>query len=369
MKADRPQIWYDVSSQAGVDSSLLSAVFNSPIHCLLANPSQLSALNPPTHIKIACRVQEAQGLEEVAEKADIFVSSSKDYLALAKKKGLLSAYYGTIKDGLSLDDCRAMIGHVDYLVAKLLDETNIPLELIIAEAQNTHTAVIKETENWQQALVNLGVLERGCDGVLLSSASIQEIVELKRKLMEIEESPLLLAEAEVVALKHVGMGHRGCIDTISMMEMDEGMVVGSTSQGGILVCSEVHPLPYMNTRPFRVNAGAVHSYVWAPNGSTEYMTDLKVGSKILAVNTHGKARPVVTGRVKIEVRPLLLMEARVGEATVNVILQDDWHVRVFGADGKPKNCTTLKPGDKLLAHVCEPGRHVGIKVNETIIER
>lgn len=369
MKVDGPQIWYDISSQTDRNPSLLSTVFNAPIHCILANPEQLSGLNPPTHVKIACRVQEARELEAATKKAHIFVSSSKDCLNLARQKGLATAYYGTIKDSLSLDECRAMIGHVDYLAVRLLDETNIPLELIVAEAQNANTIVIKETKNWQDALVTLGVLEKGCDGILLSSVSIQEIFELKKKLMEIQESHLPLVEGEVVTLKHVGMGHRACIDTISLMELDEGMVVGSTSQGGILVCSEVHPLPYMNTRPFRVNAGAVHSYVWAPNGATEYITDLAVGSRLLAVSTQGKARPVATGRVKIEVRPLLLIEANVQEATVNVILQDDWHVRVFGADGKPKNCTTLKPGEKLLAHVCEPGRHVGIKVDETIIER
>ena len=31
----------------------------------------------------------------------------------------------------------------------------------------------------------------------------------------------------------------------------------------ILCVSETHPLPYMPTRPFRVNAGAIHSYTLA----------------------------------------------------------------------------------------------------------
>ncbi|MFQ5683292.1 MAG: 3-dehydroquinate synthase II [Candidatus Binatia bacterium] len=368
MKAGNPQIWYNIASETGLSASLLSLVFNSPIHCILANPAQISGLNPPTHIKIACTVRTDQELAEATRNAHIIVSSSEELLTRAKKKGFATAYYGTVKDGPSLDECRAMRGHADYLVVKLLDETNIPLELILAEAQNSNTVIIKEAKNCQEAVVTLGVMEKGSDGILFSSASVQEVVELKNKLIEIQESDLSLSEAEVVTLKHVGLGHRACIDTTSLMGMDEGMIVGSTSQGGLLICSEVHPLPYMNTRPFRVNAGAVHSYVWAPNGVTEYMTDLRVSSKILAVTTQGRARPVVTGRVKIEVRPLLLLEARVQETTVNVILQDDWHVRVFGADGKPKNCTTLKPGDRLLGHICEPGRHVGIKINETILE-
>ena len=49
-------------------------------------------------------------------------------------------------------------------------------------------------------------------------------------------------------------------------------------------------------------------------------------------------------------------------------MQDDWHVRVFSDDGKPLNITELKQGDKVLGHTTEPGRHVGIRVNEHIIE-
>jgi len=165
------------------------------------------------------------------------------------------------------------------------------------------------------------------------------------------------------------MGYRGCVDTTTLFEKDEGMLVGSTSAGGLLVCAEVHHLPYMNLRPFRVNAGAVHSYLWGPRLS-EYITDLAPGSEALAVSSKGVARPVCVGRVKIEVRPLRLIEALAEDGTkLNLFIQDDWHVRVFDADGLPRNCTMLEVGDHLLAHVCEPGRHVGIKVEETIDER
>jgi 3-dehydroquinate synthase II/3-amino-4-hydroxybenzoic acid synthase len=49
-------------------------------------------------------------------------------------------------------------------------------------------------------------------------------------------------------------------------------------------------------------------------------------------------------------------------------MQDDWHVRIFSDDAKPLNITELRPGDKVLGHVAVPGRHVGIKVDEHIIE-
>ena len=63
------------------------------------------------------------------------------------------------------------------------------------------------------------------------------------------------------------------------------MIVGSTSRGGLLVSSETHYLPYMVTRLFRVNAGAVHSYIFTPNGETQYLSELKSGSVVTIVDT------------------------------------------------------------------------------------
>ena len=75
------------------------------------------------------------------------------------------------------------------------------------------------------------------------------------------------------------------------------------------------------------------------------------------------------GRVKTEVRPLRLIEVEFGGGErVNVFMQDDWHVRLFTAEGTPGHVSELRPGDRVLGHVAAPGRHVGIKVEETIRE-
>ena len=129
------------------------------------------------------------------------------------------------------------------------------------------------------------------------------------------------------------------------------MLIGSTSEGGILVSSETHFLPYMELRPFRVNAGAVHSYVWAPDGMTAYLTELKAGSRLLCVDTEGNTREVSVGRVKTELRPLLKIEVEAEGVNINVIVQDDWHIRILGGNGEPRNASTLKPGDELLAYI------------------
>jgi 3-dehydroquinate synthase class II len=177
-----------------------------------------------------------------------------------------------------------------------------------------------------------------------------------------------LKEATVTAIKPTGMGSRVCIDTTSDLTQDEGMILGSTSSGGLLTCSETHFLPYMNLRTFRVNAGGIHLYVWGPNDQAVYLSDLKAGDKIYVVNSSGEARAVTVGRLKIESRPLLYIECEIEGIKINTFIQDDWHVRMFGSKGEIRPSSEIKVGDKLLGYLDKPGRHVGLKIDETIKE-
>jgi len=125
----------------------------------------------------------------------------------------------------------------------------------------------------------------------------------------------------------------------------------------------------MELRPFRVNAGGVHSYVYGFGDRTDYMTELRSGSEVMIVEKSGKTRRACVGRVKTEIRPLRLIEVTFeGGERVSILMQDDWHVRIFSPEGTPLNITELVPGSKVLGYVTAPGRHVGIKVNEHIVE-
>jgi 3-dehydroquinate synthase class II len=62
---------------------------------------------------------------------------------------------------------------------------------------------------------------------------------------------------------------------------------------------------YINSRPFRVNAGAVHAYVQAPGGKTAYLSELKSGAEVLVADAAGRAKTAVVGRCKIETRPMV----------------------------------------------------------------
>lgn len=248
------------------------------------------------------------------------------------------------------------------------EDADLPrVRRLLASAQSTRTRVVKELRSGAEASVVAGVLETGPAGVLLSGDDLADLGPVAAALRAGQEERRELVPLEVMRAAPAGMGHRGCVDTASLFGPDEGMLVGSTSAGGVLVCAEVHHLPYMNLRPFRVNAGAVHSYVFGPT-ATAYITELRAGERAYAVRADGRFREVLVGRLKVELRPLRLIVARHGDVEVNVLLQDDWHVRVMSEDHQPLNLTEVRAGSQLLGYVCEPGRHVGIKVTEQISE-
>ncbi|MBO3460029.1 3-dehydroquinate synthase II [Aetokthonos hydrillicola Thurmond2011] len=258
----------------------------------------------------------------------------------------------------------------NWTVIYFKDPTKIPLEIVIAAAENANGKIITIAKDIEEAEIILGVLEKGSHGVMLAPRSLTDAVELATICHQIKKIQIPLEELEVTKITHIGMGERACIDTCSYFEKDEGILIGSFSKGMILVASETHPLPYMPTRPFRVNAGAIHSYAVSNITRTNYLSELNVGHKILAVDCQGKSREIVIGRVKIEIRPLLSINAvsTTGE-TVNLIVQDDWHVRVLGPNNKVLNVTELTPGELLLGYLASSGRHVGFPVQEYCLEK
>lgn len=366
---ESPEIWFDLASGAPADPQILAKALHSPISGLLVRPSDGAPVEISDRVRRGWLIQGEGELARVSDPGEMVVSPSFDVVSQARSRGHPVGILWRVCDAATLEKACELLAQVDYLFLKLVDETNIPLELVLARAQPTRVRVIKSVETVEEALVALGVLEHGCHGILLAPRDLESVARIAHELTARPTHRLDLVEAEIVGLQYAGMGHRACVDTTTLMATDEGMIVGSTSSGGLLACSEVHPLPYMNTRPFRVNAGAIHSYLWGPGQLAGYLTDLSAGSEVLAVSTSGEARAVRVGRVKIEVRPLLKIEAVSGDVSVNLFAQDDWHVRIFGADGRPSGVTTLKPGDKVLGYVCEPGRHVGIKISETIVEQ
>jgi 3-dehydroquinate synthase II/3-amino-4-hydroxybenzoic acid synthase len=311
--------------------------------------------------------------EDAFGTVDVIASGNPDILAEARARDYRTCLRMHIADRAALERCIALAAVHDYVLVSFLDPTNIPLELLIATLQPTATRLVKEiarADDVDDAVVALGVMEVGSEGVSYTPASHDALSAFMERIEETECRSIPVDVATITRSEPLGMGMRSCIDTTTLMSPTEGLLVGSTSSGGILCCPEVFFLPYMELRPFRVNAGAVHSYVFNVDDRTDYMSELKAGHALMLVDKTGRTRKAYVGRVKTEVRPLRLIEAEFANGTrVNVILQDDWHVRVFSADGLPLNITHLKVGDRVLGYVTQPGRHVGIRVTEQILEK
>jgi 3-amino-4-hydroxybenzoic acid synthase len=249
-------------------------------------------------------------------------------------------------------------------VVSFADPTKIPLEIVLAAADRSAGQLVTACGDLEEAAIVLDVLERGSDGVLLAPSDASEVFALAR-LLEASSPQVELTTLVVDHIEHHGLGDRVCVDTCTHFAEDEGILVGSYSAGFILCCGETHPLPYMPTRPFRVNAGALHSYVLGPGNRTNYLSELHSGSVTLAVSADGKTRRVVVGRAKTESRPLLTITARsADDVVVSLTVQDDWHVRVLGPGGKVLNVTALRGGDELLGYLATDQRHVGFPIGE-----
>ncbi|MEZ7198416.1 3-dehydroquinate synthase II family protein [Pseudodesulfovibrio karagichevae] len=243
----------------------------------------------------------------------------------------------------------------------------IPVENILAQVDS----LALECESLDRALLAAGILERGCDTIVVlpeGAADLKRIVaELK-----LSQGTMELSTATVTAIEPTGLGHRVCVDTISMLKRGQGMLIGNSSAFSFLVHAETESNPYVAARPFRVNAGAVHAYAQMPGDKTTYLEELSAGTDVLIVGADGATSLATVGRVKVEVRPMLLITAEVktasGVKTGQVFLQNAETIRVVSDKGDPVSVVTLKVGDKILVRTDEAGRHFGMRIKEDIKE-
>jgi len=257
---------------------------------------------------------------------------------------------------------------VDYLIINCLDWRVIPVENLIAKARGK-SELIAEVTTAEDAKLVLEALELGTDGVLLKTLSSIELSKAAKTVKE-QMPKITLTEAKIVSTKPISSGARVCVDTVDLMVPGEGMLVGCQSAGFFLVEAEVTENPYVNSRPFRVNAGAASNYTLTSLQGTRYLSELKAGDEVLVINREGKARVTNVGRSKIEFRPLLLIEAQVDDTKIKIILQNAETIRVVTPKAS-KSVTELKPNDEALVHIAaKGGRHFGVSVpEETVIEK
>lgn len=259
----------------------------------------------------------------------------------------------------------------DYTIVVGEDWTIIPLENLIARI-GEETELIAGVTSAEEAQTAYETLEIGADAVLLDSSDPDAIRETVAVRDQADRESLSLTWGTVTAIERAGSADRVCVDTGSLMEHEEGMLVGSMSRGLFFVHAETAESPYVASRPFRVNAGAVHAYVRTPGGETKYLSELESGDEVQVVDIEGNTREAVVGRAKIEKRPMFRVEAEVeteeGTDRVETLIQNAETIKVHTNEGRTA-ITDVTAGDDLLLYYEQTARHFGEAVEESIIEK
>jgi len=262
----------------------------------------------------------------------------------------------------------AVADEADYTIVVSEDWQIIPLENLIARV-GEETELVAGVQTAEDARTAYETLELGADAVLLDTDDVDEIRKTVEVRDELGREQLDLEYAEVTDIEQTGSADRVCIDTGSLMDHDEGMLVGSMARGLFFVHAETAESPYVASRPFRVNAGAVHAYVRTPDGGTKYLSELRSGDEVQVVDTGGHTREAIVGRAKIEKRPMFRVQAETADGDrIETLLQNAETIKVSTRDGRTA-VTDLEPGDEVLVHYAETATHFGERIEESIIEK
>jgi 3-dehydroquinate synthase II len=299
------------------------------------------------------------------------LSESKDLASIKrlKRKEKLVAAYVEISSKKHEKLASYLGKYADYLILLGKDWKVIPLENIIAKLQKEDVKLIAAVSDYEEAKLALETLEYGTDGVLLCPKDLSEIKKVAQLVEKIESESYQLKAGTVTRVESVGSGDRVCVDTCSIMGLGEGMLIGSYSKGLFLIHSESLESEYVASRPFRVNAGPVHAYVMTPGNKTRYLSEIEAGDEVLIVDKEGNSKNVVVGRVKIEKRPLMLVEAEYNGIILRTLLQNAETIRLVKEDGTPISVSELKVGDKIMIYLDPNARHFGMAIEESIIEK
>lgn len=257
---------------------------------------------------------------------------------------------------------------VEAVFVETTDWKIIPLENIIAELHGAKTKVYATAAELGEVKMLFSVLELGVDGVLLKTDQIEDVRKAMKELTSL--SSLDLSIGEIIEVREVGTGERACVDTASLLQDGEGLLVGNQAAFLFLLHNEAVGSKFTSPRPFRVNAGAIQCYTMMPNGRTQYLSELESGDDVLVVSRSGSIRTAVVGRVKIERRPLLLVKAEIDGRIGGILVQNAETIAFVGEGSTVIPATSIKKGDRVAIRTEKIlGRHFGMQVDEFVVEK
>ncbi len=259
---------------------------------------------------------------------------------------------------------RLRLGHP--VAVRWSQERVIPLENLVAARSRPDTLWVV-TQRVEEIPGFLGALEHGADTIVIELDS-SDAIDALEAVLERRAIPLTLERVPIQRVVPAGGGDRVIVDTTSLLRPEEGLLVGSSAAFLLHVASEAIGSRYTRPRPFRVNAGAAHSYTLLANGETRYLSELVAGDAVLVASPDGSSRSARVGRIKIERRPLVLIEIERGGRPFTIFLQEAETVRLTTPEGRIAT-TDLHAGNEVLGVSLVAGRHLGVAVAETIEER
>jgi 3-dehydroquinate synthase class II len=287
----------------------------------------------------------------------------------------------------SCDDARSMFEALAVGVDGVVLRTENPNEARrLAEYVSEDESSAAET---RRAAANSNLkYERGVLDSPTHASRAPGVREPSRRALE-------LTPATITKVTTLSTGDRVCVDCTSNFQPGEGLLVGSFARGLFLVHSEcLDSFGYVSQRPFRVNAGPVCSYVLLPDGRTGYLSELRAGDEVLCVASDGGFEKKTVGRIKLEKRQMVLVEAVIVDGdceeddhetdddrlcvdtgddgglrratTYACLLQNAETVRLVSdkASGAAVSVSVLKVGDTVLVHRLAGARHTGIEISD-----
>ena len=190
---------------------------------------------------------------------------------------------------------RSIAGSVNWILLEFGNWKMIPIENVIAACDGGPTKVAARITEQEQILGATFALEIGVDAILIPEDLIESGLIAKsqrgekatRTDIKENKNEFSLEELTITEVREGGIGDRFCVDLTSLLEIGEGMLVGSSASSLALIHSETVESEFVPTRPFRVNAGPANSYVLMSDNSTKYLSELKMGDEVMIVNSSG----------------------------------------------------------------------------------
>lgn len=308
-------------------------------------------------IWVDCRESD---LEKMAKKYRVkgIVGDSK--LGLRTLPGNSPVY--TIR---SKEDIEKLPKNSEYLIVEFTGWKILPAENILSQYKDTKIIV---KINSIDDVGRLGkALEKGVNGFLVDQEEAVKYIHNFYK----PNPRFKLVDATITGIKNIEMGKRVCVDGIMTYKPREGLLTGFLTEMMFLADGETTQNPYVNTREWRVNAGAASLYTLCRRDreiTPRVLDDLVSGDEVVAVDSEGNTRVETVGRIKKEWRPMLYIQAEHKGKKGAACPQYAETVRIVTPDGSAP-VTELKKGDRIKAYVTKPiATHFGRPVEEKIIE-